>query len=54
MHDKLNGFLDLAGQWAARYALASAPALIAKLDEDLDIGTPLPTKRVRNASTPTP
>ncbi|ROQ78011.1 hypothetical protein OG322_38245 [Streptomyces sp. NBC_01260] len=54
VHDKLNGFLDLAGQWAARYALASAPALIAKLDEDLDIGTPLPTKRVRNASTPTP
>lgn len=41
VHDKLNGFLALAGQWASRYAPALTTALIAKLNEDLNIGTPL-------------
>lgn len=41
VHDKLNGFLALAEQWASRYAPVLAAALIAKLSEDLNIGTPL-------------
>ncbi|MFJ9033503.1 hypothetical protein ACIRQP_34365 [Streptomyces sp. NPDC102274] len=48
VHDKLNGFLALAEPWASRYAPALAPALIAKLDEDLNIGTPLEDPRIRN------
>ncbi|KIF70933.1 hypothetical protein HY68_23795 [Streptomyces sp. AcH 505] len=50
VHDKLNGFLALAEQWASRYAPASAPALIAKLDEGLHIGTPLDNSRVADPS----
>ncbi|MQT02383.1 hypothetical protein [Streptomyces jumonjinensis] len=49
-HDKLNGFLALAEQWASRYAPALAPALITKLDEDLNIGAPLEDHRLRNPS----
>ncbi|MFF8955227.1 hypothetical protein [Streptomyces sp. NPDC014894] len=41
VHAKLNGFLSLAEQWTARHAPALAPALIAKLSEDLNIGNPL-------------
>ncbi|MFJ4876329.1 hypothetical protein ACIP93_14095 [Streptomyces sp. NPDC088745] len=48
VHDKLHGFLALAGQWAFRYAPALAPALIAKLSEDLDIGPPLKHPRIRD------
>ncbi|MFD4778595.1 hypothetical protein ACFWNU_32785, partial [Streptomyces sp. NPDC058427] len=38
VHDKLTGFLALAGDWASRSAPASAPALVAKLGADLGIG----------------
>ncbi|MDQ0789811.1 hypothetical protein [Streptomyces sp. B3I8] len=48
VHDKLNGFLALAEQWASRYAPALAPALIAKLNEDLNIETPLGNSQIRN------
>ncbi|MFE3827847.1 hypothetical protein [Streptomyces sp. NPDC059092] len=48
VHDKLHGFLTLAEQWASRYAPALAPALIAKLNEDLNIGPPLEDPQTRN------
>ncbi|MFE7753087.1 hypothetical protein [Streptomyces sp. NPDC057428] len=48
VHDKLHGFLTLAEQWAFRYAPALAPALIAKLNEDLDIGRPLEHPQIKN------
>lgn len=50
VHDKLNGFLALAEQWASRYAPALAPALIAKLNEDLNIDTPLENPQSGNPS----
>lgn len=52
VHAKLNGFLTLAEQWASRYAPALAPALIAKLNEDLNIGSPLEHLQIRNLPLP--
>ncbi|MFF4947911.1 hypothetical protein [Streptomyces chattanoogensis] len=41
MQDELNGFLALVERWAVRYVPGLSSALVAKLDEDLDIGAPL-------------
>ncbi|MDQ1038863.1 hypothetical protein QFZ75_005279 [Streptomyces sp. V3I8] len=41
VHDRLNGFLALVGPWAHHHAPTLAPALIAKLGEDLNIDGPL-------------
>ncbi|WP_405462089.1 hypothetical protein OG786_05655 [Streptomyces sp. NBC_00101] len=49
VHEKLNGFLALAGQWASPYAPALATALMTRLGEDLHITAPLETSLVADA-----
>lgn len=41
VHAQLVAFLASVGEWATRYAPPLADALVAKLDEDLAITTPL-------------
>ncbi|MFH8632115.1 hypothetical protein ACH4CC_19930 [Streptomyces lydicus] len=42
VHDELQGFLSLTGQWAARRVPSLATDLVTRLGEDLAIGGPLP------------
>ncbi|MFF7702884.1 hypothetical protein [Streptomyces lydicus] len=42
VHDELQGFLSLTGQWAACHVPSLATDLVTRLGEDLAIGALLP------------